>query len=258
MFGFDLDATLKLVKEWNLTLNVEDPYLDWDDPPIRYRRLRATLLDRLPGRSSMIDINVVPIHPPSLVGFASSQPTGVEFLEQLQMASERNGRVCVYAESSIFPQDWLLVPYAIASGWTETRRSDGREVSVPATTLFEAGNGGTVMLDGNPWPCSGPEGTILPAGTHRIKFGKLSSGARVQPPRQRVSAISDELRSAAVVSGGFELTYASPSRCLVTISAYPKTILIDGSEVRVPVLKSNKSWVIVAPSGVHRLRALRD
>ena len=253
LLGFDLDATLKLVKECGVTLNVEDPFMEWAEPPVRYRRLRQTLLSLIPERSSMIDINVVPIHPLTQHGFASAQATGTEFLQQLQIASERHGRVCVYCEWTVFDRDWPLVPHALAGGSTIRKSADGWEVSVPTTVTLDVTGKGILFNNGKPWPCHGSEGIVLPAGTHHLTFRKTSADNISARPELRLVAISDELLDCKAGLGGFEATYSSPCRCLIALSAYPNRILIDGSEVRLPVLKSQHSYVIVAPSGKHRL-----
>jgi hypothetical protein len=253
LLGFDLGATLKLVKECGLTLNVEDPYMEWEKPPARYRHLRKILLSLIPERPSMIDINVVPIHPEDQVGFASSQATGTEFLQQLQIASEEHGRVCIYSEFSVFDQDWPLVPHVMAVGSSARRTIDGWDVSVLATITFNAPDSGIVFANGKPWPCYGPEGIVLPAGMHHITFSPASGDNHSPETALRLVAISDELCDCTNSLGGFEAAYSSPSRCLVSVSAEPKRILVDGSEVRLPIVQGRNSYVIVAPSGKHRL-----
>ncbi len=187
LLGFDLDATLKLVKEFGMTLNVEDPYTEWDKPPVRYRRLRQTLLSLIPDRPSMIDINVVPIHPLTQHGFASGQATGTEILQQLQIASEQHGRVCVYCEWTVFDQDWPLVPYAMAGGSTIRKSAGGWDVSVPTTVTLDLTGNGILYNNGKPWPCHGSEGITLPAGTHHLTFSKASAG--------RISAVRNSVWS---------------------------------------------------------------
>jgi hypothetical protein len=253
LFGFDLDTTLALVRRCGITLNVEDPYMEWDKPPVRYRRLREWLNSILPEGSSMIDLNIVPFHADTLYAFASSQPTGAEFLQQLHIASERNGRVCVYCEWSVFHQDWPLVPYAMAAGATAREGRNGWEVSTPATVVFNLSGTGTVTDNGRPWPCYGPEGVVLPAGEHHVSFGKTPAGTNSSGQEIRLVAISGELLECKAGAGGFEAIYASPSRCLISLSSSPKRILVDGREGGVTVFKGRSDWMLLAPSGKHRL-----
>lgn len=256
LLGFDLEATLKLVKEFGITLNVEDPFMEWENPPVRYRRLRQTLHALIPEHPSMIDVNVVPIHPSSQRGFASEQALGSEFLQQLQTASEQDGRVCVYSEWTVFGQDWPLVPGAMAGGSTLRKSGNGWDVSVPATVTLDAVGGGIVLDNGMLWPCCDSAGILLSAGVHHLTFSRSPAVFDSTPQKVRLVAISGEFSDGKADSGGFEITYSSPSRCLVTTNTPPKTIMIDGSEIQ-PVVMRNKGYcVFMAPSGRHRLRAM--
>jgi hypothetical protein len=254
LLGFDLKATLALLKEFNITLNVEDPYMEWTEPPIRYRRLRQTLASLIPERNSMIDINVVPIHPLGQRGFPSEQATGTEFLQQAQAAAERNGRVCVYCESSVFEHDWSLVPGAMSTGSTVQKNADGWEVCTPATVVLDLEiKGLSPVLDGKLWPCYGRDGVILPAGTHQLSFAQKDKPPHSNPQSLRVMDIGGELIECRKTSTGLELTYVSPSRCLVTFDTLPKGFLLDDSSADLPVLRSKGRFVVLAPSGRHKL-----
>jgi hypothetical protein len=232
---------------------VEDPYMQWDDPPVRYRRLRDTLHALVPERSSMIDINVVPFHSPGLSQFASTQQTGTELLQQLQAASERDGRVCVYCEWSVFHQDWLLVPYAMAAGSSVRRSGNGWEVHVPSTAAFRIIGGGVALNNGKPWPCRGPDGILLPAGFHRIVFTGTAGKGPTRLTPLRLEALSAELTDCKSTPGGFEVAYSSPSRCLVSLSARPQRILVDGVPAQLTIVRGKSAFVLIAPSGKHVL-----
>jgi hypothetical protein len=254
LLGFDLNATLALLKEFNITLNVEDPYMEWAEPPNRYHRLRETLASMIPGRNSMIDINVVPIHPLNQRGFPSEQATGTELLQQAQAAAERNGRVCFYAESSIFEHDWPLVPGAMAVGSTSKRNADGWEVNCPATVTLNMGMKGlSPVVDGKPWPCYGGEGVILPEGTHQLSFVRKNGLPKSDQQSLRLVGIGGELIECRKTSSGLELVYASPSRCLMTFDSLPKSFLIDDFSADLPVLRTKGRFIVLAPSGKHKL-----
>jgi hypothetical protein len=254
LLGFDQKTTLALLKEYGVTLNVEDPFMEWENAPGRYRRLRETLMALLPDRRSMIDINVVPIHPVTQDGFASEQATGTELLQQLQAAAEHHGRVCVYSESSVFEQDWSLIPYAMARDasmkWTGTEW----EVKTPGTvTLNAAVRGMAVFLDGNPWPCFGGGGIILPAGNHKLSIRPRIPGDQSGEPELHLIAISDELLDCRITMAGLEVRYSSSARCALTLSLPPRKFLLDGTAIDLPVVTQGKKLVVLAPSGEHLL-----
>jgi hypothetical protein len=254
LLGFDFASTIQLLKEFNVTLNVEDPYMEWSQPPNRYQRLRSSLTKILPGRNSMIDINVVPIHPESQPGFATAQATGIELLQQIRSASEQQGRVCLYCESSVFRHDWELVPHALSAGTTAKRVGSAWNIDGPNTVLLGTGETpADVTLDGKPWPAIGGEEVIVPAGKHRISFESASLTASPGSDLLRLTGISDELLDCSMINAGIELTYESPARCLISLNKYPVRFRVDGAPVNLQVLAVQASFIVIAPSGRHRL-----
>jgi hypothetical protein len=254
LLGFDLNATLALLKEFDITLNVEDPYMEWSEPPIRYRHLRETLVSLIPDRRSMIDINVVPVHPTDQPGFPSEQATGTELLQQVQAAAERNGRVCFYCESSVFEQDWLLVPGAMASGATMKQNEGGWEIRSPATVSLNFGiSGRTVFIDGKSWPGRGFNRILIPAGNHQLSI-KPSATDRVYKRRAlRLVALSGELIECEGTEAGIDILYTSPARCLLTLNHPSAKVLVDGIPRDLPVFKGVEGYMLLAPSGKHLL-----
>lgn len=254
LLGFDLASTTQLLKEFDVTLNVEDPYMEWSQPPNRYRHLRTTLRTALLGLRSMIDINVVPVHSETQTGFASAQATGFELFQQIQTASEQRGRVCLYCESSVFPHDWQLVPYALSAGTNASREGLEWNVNSPNTVVLNTGvKAVDVMLDGKPWPCIGSQGVIVPSGSHHISFGSKSSTVLPESADLRLIGISDELLKCSMKHEGIELTYESPARCLLTLSNNPVKIRVDGSPASLRVVAGKGCFVLIAPSGRHKL-----
>ena len=253
LLGFDQQATLRLLNEYGVTLNVEDPYMEWMQPPERYRKLRNTLVSLVPNRASMIDINVVPIHPSTQPGFTTEQATGVEFLQQLQRAGERGGRVCVYCESSVFIHDWQHVPYALAAGASLRSTESGLEIKTPNTVTMVFPMQEEAWLDGKAWPCQGPDGVIIPAGTHVVSFKDRSAADDSVAGAFRLLSLSDELLECSGSVASMELTYRSPARCLLVFNQRPAKVVLDGFAAVLPVLAGEKSFVVIAPSGEHRL-----
>jgi hypothetical protein len=253
LLGFDQQATLRLLKEYGVTLNVEDPYMEWMQPPERYRKLRDTLVSLVPDRPSMIDINVVPIHPSTQIGFPTAQATGIEVLQQLQRAGERRGRVCVYCESSVFMHDWQLVPHAMAAGASLKETGAGWEIKSPNTITLVTSGKDSMSLDGRRWPCRGPEGVIIPAGTHVVSFDTSAATPDSMSSAFRLLYLSDELLGCQASETKMELAYRSPARCLFAFNKRPSKILVDGSPAELTVLPGKKAFVVIAPSGEHHL-----
>ncbi len=98
-----------------MTLQVEDPYMEWTKPPERYSRLGETYRRFLGDHPFIIDINVVPVHSPEEKGYSISQPTGSEIFQLWGAAADQSSRVCFYSESTVFSHDWEILPYAMAA-----------------------------------------------------------------------------------------------------------------------------------------------
>jgi len=87
LLGFDMQSTLELIKKYNITLQVEDPYTEWTKPPERYTDLGKTYRRILGDRPFIIDINVVAVHPPHQKGYSVAQPTGSEIHQLWEKAA---------------------------------------------------------------------------------------------------------------------------------------------------------------------------
>jgi hypothetical protein len=254
LLGFDLPNTIKLAKEFHTVLQVEDPASEWTRPPSRYKQLADYYSGILGNNPFAIDINVVPLHPDTQKGFASAQPTGTELFQQYNVADLACGRVCFYSESSIYPYDWNVLPYAMASRTLFKKDNSQWFINTPYTiTLMKSNIKDQILLDGKLWPCYGSDGIIIPVGEHILTFKEPGGGFGNSNKTLRLNSISDELISCIQSGNGFEVVYQSPARCLLTLNRLPVNIKIDGNPVSLKSLKINGDYLIFAPSGKHKL-----
>jgi hypothetical protein len=254
LLGFDMQSTLELVRKYNLTLEVEDPYTEWTKPPERYTDLGKTYRRYLGDRPFIIDINVVPVHPPDQSGYSVAQQTGSEIYQLLEKAADQSSRVCFYSESTVFNHDWEILPFAMAVR-AEVRK-DGRDllINTPYTvTLNSVNMYDEYFLDGKSWMCYSEEGVLIPQGKHRLSFGNRYDKTAIQAPRIRLISISDELLKCERNGNNLEVTYSSPARCALTLSKRAGVMILDGVTVDLPIIKNKNSIVVMAPPGVHNL-----
>jgi hypothetical protein len=254
LLGYDLHSTLELVKEYTMTLQVEDPYMEWTKPPERYSRLGETYHRFLGDHPFIIDINVVPVHPPDQKGYSISQPTGSEIFQLWRAAADQSSRVCFYSESTIFGHDWEILPYAMAA--KAEIRKEGSEllINTPYTvTLTSVQMKGQFLLDGKPWMCYGEEGILIPRGKHRLGFRDMNDTTHIQETGIRLVSISDELLECRQEGDSLKVNYASPARCALTLSRRPAVMVLDGVVVDLPIIENEKHVVMLGPPGVHSL-----
>ncbi|HMK38498.1 MAG TPA: hypothetical protein VK569_04100, partial [Bacteroidota bacterium] len=225
LLGFDMKETVAVTREFGLTLQVEDPYTEWCRPPDRYTAIGGYYRGLLGGRRFMIDVNVVPMEDDRKELFSTGQATGTEFLQLWQYASAAADRVCFYCESSVYENDWKILPSAMAWNADATTGPDSVAVDAPYTvTLRRGAETGGVSVDGNPWPALGDSGVILPAGKHVVRIDQAERVAGM-----RLVSLTGELTGAHWRGDSLSVEYQSPGRCALGFDSVPGTILSDGA-----------------------------
>jgi hypothetical protein len=219
----------------------------------RYRGLRL-------AKPIMIDINVVPVHPPGQVGFATAQQTGSELLRLWQVAAGQSSRVCLYSEASVSEQDWDILPYAMAEKGEVRKDGSAWVVNTPYTVSLDLDDRTSKRwLDGKPWPCTDKGETLIPPGEHRLTLaGSRRSWFDTSELETRLISISGELLGAQPRGRGLELEYSSPGRCAMLFSGPFSRILIDGQPAALPMLRGDNGFSVVAPPGQHRLTGVSE
>ncbi|MDR3611370.1 MAG: hypothetical protein P4L27_12460 [Ignavibacteriaceae bacterium] len=254
LLGFDLPNTLNLAREFHAVLQVEDPASEWIRPPSRYKQLANSYSGIVGNTPFAIDINVVPLHPLGQKGFAFAQPTGAELFQQFNVADLACSRVCFYSESTIYPYDWDILPYVMASRASITFDNRQWHINTPHTVILKnAIIQEEILLDGKPWPCYGPNGIIIPIGYHALSVKKPVGKLGNIDQYLRLTGISDELISCNQSGNGIVLAYQSPARCFITLNRLPANIKVDGKPEVLKTIKANGNFIIFAPSGKHKL-----
>lgn len=121
--GIDSRRIAALMREFPFVLQVEDEARFWMASPERYRSFAETYLKLVPDRRRLIfDVNVVDNRDITATNLPSKTATGTELVLTLLSAASTSGRVALYSEYSVFPQDWGLLqmvlgpPYELAAG----------------------------------------------------------------------------------------------------------------------------------------------
>jgi len=255
-----------LMDRYDFTLQVEDPAERWGNSPTRYREFGETYSRLVRDRSRlMFDINVVRDR---LRGVG---PTGLMSGTELALAAASaagagNGRVGIYSESSLRPEDRALLPAVLGSA-ARLDSADPAAVAIDKTVRVQLGTGQpgghysggkgepmqmTPVLDGERWQGADSGEIIVPAGEHRIGGpvpeetfgGRLGIGLRVKD-------ISAEVTSMKHTPLGVEIGYSSPRRAWVTVSREPRALRIDGRAESAVVHRGGSGWLIQLPAGAH-------
>jgi hypothetical protein len=113
--GVDSRRIVGLMKQFDFTLQVEDPAHYWTQPPDRYRRFAKAYLKLVPeARRLMFDVNVMPNRDLARTTLPSATATGTELARTVAAAASASGRVAIYSEHTVPVQDWVFLKTALA------------------------------------------------------------------------------------------------------------------------------------------------
>jgi hypothetical protein len=232
--GADVARSLPMIQARRSTLLIEDPATLWSLGPERYSKLAAKYRDLAPGDHFAVDINVVERYQDV---YPTKKQTGAELLELVHQAAASFGRVALYFENSLEKQDLALLPVAASTARLASTEPDRLTTTADSTTRVRWT--GPVELDGSVWPVQSATDVLVPAGKHALSAG-------VTKPPVLVSDFNGEIRSAAVIKTGVEMSYSSRSRSLALLAQPVAHIEVDG----VPFGAKEKGPVLL-PSGEH-------
>ena len=113
--GTDTRDVVALMDRYDFTLQIEDPIEMWGAFPNRYSRFAETYKKLVKDpRRLMFDINVVTNRERGLA--PTELPSGTELaLTAFSAAQAGNGRVGIYSEASLQPEDRALLPFVFGS-----------------------------------------------------------------------------------------------------------------------------------------------
>jgi hypothetical protein len=255
LLGFDLASTIKLAQEFHSTLQVEDPASEWTRPPDRYQELANAYSGILGNTPFAIDINIVPVHPPTQKGFASGQPTGTELFRLYKISDIACGRVCFYSESTIYPNDWTILPFAMASDASIIEENNSWKIKSPHTVILRNFiNKEQILLDGKPWECYDSNNIIIPNGEHNLTVVESQKKITNSENSLHLVGISDELINCFQTVKGIEIEYRSPARCIMTFNKIPGKIQLDGNSTSIKTMEADDNFILIVPSGRHKLQ----
>ncbi len=261
--GVDADQILQLRKNYNFSLQVEDPQSNWNTDPRRYIAIGNTYRRLLGPDSSdlMIDLNIYSMRDSDYVGvFPSKTPSGTESYLLVNSAAKVAPRMTIYDEAGVLPQDLADFPYAIAPQANMEITDDGYEINAPYSTSIRLSTDVKyIQVDGATVFPSQPGYFSIPAGNHVVNL----HSAQVNPFENEMLASHIEAASCNILSErtfqrGVEFTYDSPTRCAVSFGKMPFAVFVDDHETQFTVAREEQHYGIVVPPGQHKVLVILE
>jgi uncharacterized protein YdaL len=258
--GLDSRRLVGLMKDFDFTLQVQDPSEYWMKSPDRYRRFAETYrkLIKDPSRF-MFDVNVVKDRNINATTLPTFIPTGTELVRTVMSAASASNRVAIYSEWTVPDQDWTLLRIALASSSTLTGGSGDWKIAGPEPVLLTPSEDREYYMDGRLWPAVSSDGVLAPPGRHGLSTSRpwyhfLDPGTMPA----RLMSISGDLLDARVMPTGLIFRYSSPGRAVAVFNERPREILVDGKRVTVPLEPGGATWTAMLPGGEHWVAAVTN
>lgn len=254
--GVDIDQILQLRSKYNFALQVEDPQANWNTDPRRYVNIGNTYKRLLGPDSSdlLIDLNILSFRQSNYSGiFPTTNPTGVESYLLVNSAAKVAPRMTIYSEATVYPQDLIDLPYAIAPQADMEIVDGGYEIDAPYSASVKLSDDvKEIIIDGRTVSPYQPGCFAVPAGKHLVKV----VAAQVNPfqdemMQSHIEAASCNILNERTFQRGVQFTYDSPTRCAVSFGKVPYAVLVDDHEIGFSVAREEQHYGIILPPGQH-------
>ncbi len=250
--GTDIKRIIGLNKQFQFTLQIEDPEKRWSEDPYRYARISSQYRELL-GNKFMLDLNILSFRKPDAVTpFPTLIQTGTECFHVVRAAA-LNSRFTIYAESSINQQDLFYLPYANSAALQYRDTTNGYIVETPYSVFLKLPDEKhDVKIDGNFVAASRDNHFLIPAGHHFIEVGiKASDAFSSHDLQTRIMSITANVLSVAYDVSNVRFTYESDTRTLASFDREPVRITIDGYDYVTEVMRGNDCYTVYLPAGHH-------
>ncbi len=245
--GLDANEIVKLQKEYDFILNIEDPFTLWSLGPERYSVIGENYRSIMDKNNDLyIDINIID-------RFGQNYPTkkqrGIEIYSLIHNASKYTDKVIMYSLSTPEKEDMNLAPYAYAYD------VDGKKVG-DNTYEFEAKNnfivsldmnGKEAYIDGKEYPAYTNNKIIIPAGKHKLEI-KDSTKDKI-----KITDINSHIVNSSYEGDSINLTYKSKGRCFINVDKKPTSITLDEKSINPEIKELNGTYTILLPNGEHTI-----
>ena len=98
----------------------------------------------------------------------SKTATGTELALTLLSAASASGRVAVYSEQTVSPQDWDLIQMVLNRPVSVTGGQTSMDVNTTTSLVLTPADDPLYYVDGHPWPAVSSDGVVMPTGEHSI------------------------------------------------------------------------------------------
>lgn len=253
--GEDTGNTLNLFKQYDITLQIEDPSNCWGLTPDRYDKMGQLYRKYVTGKDRLaFDCNVVSAHEMGYGGFPSEIPTGEEIRQIAYNMNLHDVRPAFYSEDVVSEKDYRNISTVLANKTNILVKSKNEwAINSPFSVLINCGNADiSFQIDHQEWRAADEGNIIIPEGKHTVTF----SSNKIDTSRLWIKNLSGNLREAVFKEDYVEFNYSeSITSCYVILNRQPGNIFIDGKSAQCQVFKNeDDEYVLKLPEGTHKVK----
>jgi hypothetical protein len=258
--GVDMAGIIRLQKEFGFALQVEDPERRWSTDPMRYESMGADYAVRLGSAEKLLlDLNILSFRSKDVITpFPTMIQTGTECFQLVRAAALGAPRSTIYAESSVNPQDMMLLSAAYAGAATMQHDGGSYHITAPHQVMLKLPPAvKEVYLDGAPFAPVRDNLYLIPSGSHTVAPVNDVTGS--MSPHQfypHILSITGTLHAVEYDMRTLRFQYTSDGRCLVMVNREPHELIVDGTAHAFSVMKGNDGFALFLPAGAHRVEII--
>jgi hypothetical protein len=253
------EKSIALQKEFNTSLQIEDPSNCWGSTPDRYQKLGEFYRQYITTDEKLIfDCNVVSSHTKGFGGFPSEKPSGEEIRQIVYNMTLVKARPAFYAEDAIKKLDYKNISTTAARDVKfEKIEPNHWTITTPYSVYINTHKSKiSALINQGEWLAIDSGVILIPKGSYELRLFTPD----VQTSKFRLLNLSGDLLFASFLPKTINMSYSEEgSACYVTLNQKPDFVYVDDIQIE-PKLnsKSKHNFVVKLPKGKHRVKFIKQ
>ena len=261
-FGVDVNRIIDLKKQYQFTLQIEDPQSEWSKDPRRYKQIAQRYQTPTAHEGGiMLDLNILSFRTENVpTPFPTLIQTGTECYELVRSAARSADRFTIYSESSIRPQDLRMMSFASSAPAKLSRLPNGWSISTPFPVVLDlppeyislrTASGRRITSDQGTFMVPSGNDTLIPEKRTTGPFSPMATGGQLL-------SITGDLTDLDQSNRSISFSYRSATRCIASFSHRPYTLFVDGKELSTQPIQGYHRFSVILPQGEHKCIAVLE
>lgn len=247
--GVDIDEFVELQNEYDFTLQIEDPYTQWNLGHKRYQDIIKYYEGKIKNNNSIyMDINIVNrngrIYP-------YNKQTGLEAISLVATASNLFDKVCLYEYNTVNKFDFDYLKYAMSNKVKYNKLEEEKYFfNSPYKFNFEIDTKNKdIYLNDKEWIYYSDKSITIPKGEHNISLKDNT----IINDELRVIEINGEIDEMIINENELILKYNSKQNKYISLNRLPNNMLVNNEKFNIKSIYKNNNYTVFCPRGNNQI-----